>query len=185
MLTAGRFKPRYANVTSTLALFVALSGGAYAATALPARSVGAPQLKKNAVVRAKIKNNAINGSKVTTDSLTGADVKESTFDKVPAAALADGATHANSAAAVDKITYKTATGTAPAGGGAGGSATATCDPGQHVVGGGLRVDDPVNANLLDDYPDASNTAWTGRAYAGSAAVNFTVYAVCMTAAATG
>ena len=140
--------------------------------------------KKNAVVRAKVKNNAINGSKVATDSLTGADVKESTFDKVPAAALADGATHANSAAAVDKITYKSATGTAPRRG-AGGSATATCDPGQHVVGGGLRVDDPVNADLLDDYPDASNTAWTGRAYAGSAAVNFTVYAVCTTAGATG
>ena len=185
MLTAGRFKPRYANVTSTLALFVALSGGAYAATALPARSVGPTQLKKNAVVRAKIKKNAVNGSKVANGSLTGDDVKESTFDKVPAAALADGATHADSSAAVDKITYKTAAGTAPAGGGAGGSATATCDPGQHVVGGGLRVDDPADANILDDYPDASNTAWTGRAYAGSAPVNFTVVAICMTASATG
>ncbi len=184
MLTAGRFKPRYANVTSTLALFVALSGGAYAATALPARSVGSAQLKKNAVVRAKIKNNAINGSKVTTDSLTGADVKESSLDKVPMAALADGATHAASSAAVDKITYKTASSSAPANGL--GSATASCDAGQHVVGGGVRVDDPANAFLIDDYPDASNTAWTGRTYATpSGAVNFTVYAVCMTAAATG
>ena len=183
MLT--RFRPRYANVTSTLALFVALSGGAYAAASLPARSVGPTQLKKSAVVRAKIKNNAVNGSKVARNSLSGDDVKESTLAKVPASALADAAGHAGSAAAVDKITYKTAAGTAPAGGGAGGSATATCDPGQHVVGGGLRVDDPANANLLDDYPDSGNTAWTGRAYAGSAPVNFTVFAICTTSTAIG
>jgi hypothetical protein len=188
MLT--RFRPRYANVTSTLALFVALSGGAYAAASLPARSVGPTQLKKNAVVRAKIKNkavdgskiatNAVNGSKVAADSLSGSDIDESTLAKVPAATLADGAGHANSAAAVDKITYKTATGTATPDGG---SATAACDPGQHVVGGGLRVDDPASAFVVDDFPDAGNTAWTGRA-AGSA-VNFTVYAICTTATAVG
>jgi hypothetical protein len=40
-----RFKPTYANVTATLALFVALGGGAYAATALPADSVGGRQVK--------------------------------------------------------------------------------------------------------------------------------------------
>jgi hypothetical protein len=187
--------PRYANVTSTLALFAALSGGAYAATALPAKSVGPTQLKKNAVVRSKIKknavdsskikNNAINGVKVAADALTGADIKETTLEKVPAAALADGASHANSSAALDKITYKTAAGTAPPGGGAGGTATAACDPGQHVVGGGLRVDDPTDANILDDYPDAGNTAWTGRAWAASAPVTFTVFAICMTATATG
>jgi hypothetical protein len=183
MLT--RFRPRYANVASTLALFLALSGGAYAAASLPARSVGPKQLKNNAVVRAKIKTNAVDGTKVAGDSLTGADVDENSLAKVPAAALADGAGHANSAAAIDKVTYKSAAGTAPAGGGAGGSATAACDPGQHVIGGGLRVDDPTNANILDDYPDAGNTAWTGRAYAGPASVNFTVYAICTAVTAAG
>jgi hypothetical protein len=44
----------YANVIATLALFVALGGGAYAATRLPAKSVGTAQLKKGAVTRAKI-----------------------------------------------------------------------------------------------------------------------------------
>ena len=105
-------------------------------------------------------------------------VDENSLAKVPAAFLADGAGHA---AALDKVTYKSVAGTAPAGGGAGGSATAACDAGQHVLGGGLRVDDPANANLLDDYPDVGDTAWTGRAYAGpDAAVNFTVYAICAT-----
>jgi hypothetical protein len=44
----------YANVIATLALFVALGGGAYAATRLPAKSVGTMQLKRGAVTRAKI-----------------------------------------------------------------------------------------------------------------------------------
>ena len=68
----------------------------------------------------------------------------------------------------------------------GNSATATCDAGRHVVGGGVKVDDPINAFVVDDYPDAANTAWTGRvANAGAAAVGFTVYAVCITVSTTG
>jgi hypothetical protein len=52
-----RFRPRltYANVVSTICLFVLLGGGAYAATELPANSVGTKQLKKNAVTLKKIK----------------------------------------------------------------------------------------------------------------------------------
>src|SRR6266566_5608160 len=100
-----RVRPRYASVVATVALFVALGGGAYAATALPANSVGTRQLKKNAVVRAKIKNNAVNGATVADDSLTGSDIKESSLAQVPSAAAAG---HAGSSAAVDKVTYKTA-----------------------------------------------------------------------------
>jgi hypothetical protein len=44
----------YANVMATIALFVALGGASYAATQLPANSVGAKQLKSKAVTRAKI-----------------------------------------------------------------------------------------------------------------------------------
>ena len=188
-----RFGATYANVTATLALFVALSGGAYAATALPRNSVGSSQLKKNAVVRAKIKNNAVNGSKVASNSLSGSDINETTLAKVPAASLADSATtatnatnasHANAAAALDKATYKTAGATAPAGSGNG--ATAACDAGQHVTGGGVKVDDPLNAFVVDAYPDAANTAWTARVgNAGGAPVAFTVYAICTTVSTTG
>ena len=85
-------RPSYASVTSTLALFFALGGGAYAAATLPANSVGARQIKKNAVERGKIKTNAIDASKVRDNSLTGEDVKESTLEKVPLAAAADSAT---------------------------------------------------------------------------------------------
>lgn len=44
----------YANVVASLALFVALGGGAYAAVAVPRNSVGAPQLKNRAVTPAKV-----------------------------------------------------------------------------------------------------------------------------------
>jgi hypothetical protein len=44
----------YANVTVTIALFVALGGTSYAAFSLPAGSVGTKQLKNGAVTRAKL-----------------------------------------------------------------------------------------------------------------------------------
>jgi hypothetical protein len=184
MRSAPRSHVTYANVTATLALFIALGGGAYAATALPANSVGPKQLKKNAVERVKIKNNAVNAAKVLDNSLTGADIKESSLAKVPSATLADNATHAAAAGALDKATYKTAAATAPAT--SGNIATATCDAGQHVVGGGVKVDDAINAFIVDDYPDAANTAWTGRVgNTSAAAVGFTVYAVCIAVSTTG
>jgi hypothetical protein len=187
-----RLRPTYANVTATLALFVALGGGAYAATALPANSVGSKQLKKGAVVAASIKNNAIGGSKVRDNSLTGGDINESAVAKVPSAALADtaaNATHAAASAALDKATYKTAAGSAPATTAAN-VATATCDAGQHVVGGGVKLDPPGLGVVNDSYPDVSNTAWTahvGNATSGSSAapLNFTVYAICTTVTSVG
>jgi hypothetical protein len=182
-------------VVSTLALFVALGGGAYAAGALPAHSVGPRQLKHNAVTRAAIKKNAVNGSKVANGSLTGADLKLSTLGKVPSAAAADSATnavHAGAAAALDRVVYKTAAGSAPPSTTTtfGGSATAACDAGQHAVGGGVLIADPISGFVIDDYPDANGTAWTARVGnddvpGTGASVGFTVYAICTSVAATG
>jgi hypothetical protein len=49
----------YANVIATLALFLALGGGAYAVTQLPADSVGTEQLRNNAVISSKVKNGSL------------------------------------------------------------------------------------------------------------------------------
>lgn len=49
----------YANVVSTIAVFIALGGGAYAATTLPANSVGAPQIRAGAVDSRDIQHGAI------------------------------------------------------------------------------------------------------------------------------
>jgi hypothetical protein len=171
-----RLRPTYANVTATLALFVALGGGAYAATALPANSVGTKQLKNSAVVAAKIKKNTI----------TGADINESTLAKVPSAQVADRAAAASS---LDKVTYKTAAGTAPAGSAAN-VASAKCDSGQHVIGGGVTLATPGIGVINDSSPDANGAGWTahvGNASSGSSAatLTFTVYAICTTVGSIG
>jgi hypothetical protein len=52
-----RYKLTYANVISTLCLFLLLGGGAaYAGTKLPKNSVGARQIKRGAVTPAKLSN---------------------------------------------------------------------------------------------------------------------------------
>jgi hypothetical protein len=61
------FTPRisYANVVSTLALFLALGGAtAYATGQLPTKSVGAKQLRPGAVTADKIRKNAITSPKL-------------------------------------------------------------------------------------------------------------------------
>jgi hypothetical protein len=74
----------YANVMSSIAVFLVLGGAAFAATQLPKNSVGTKQLKKNAVTAAKLHKNAVtkakiaagavNGSKIADGSVTGADI---------------------------------------------------------------------------------------------------------------
>lgn len=49
----------YANVMATVAVFLALGGGAYAATQLPKNSVGTKQIKNNAVNSAKVKDGTL------------------------------------------------------------------------------------------------------------------------------
>lgn len=50
---------RYANVTATLALVVALGGTSYAAITLPRNSVGSKQIKSNAVSSSKVKDGSL------------------------------------------------------------------------------------------------------------------------------
>lgn len=54
----------YANVMSTLAVFLVVAGGSALAAGLAKNSVGSKQLKKNAVTAAKIKNGAVTGAKI-------------------------------------------------------------------------------------------------------------------------
>jgi hypothetical protein len=83
-----RIKLTYANVISTLALFLVLSGGAaYAASHLGKKTVGAKQLKPNAVTSAKIKKNAVTGAKIKNGAVTGAKVQAGSIDS---AKIADG-----------------------------------------------------------------------------------------------
>src|SRR5690349_9878669 len=85
-----RIRPQlsYANVIATLALFLALAGGAVAASHLAKNSVGSKQLKKNAVVTNKIKKEAVTGAKVKKNTLTGKNINVSTLGTVPSATSA-------------------------------------------------------------------------------------------------
>ena len=79
-----RSRLSYANVMATIAVFLALGGGAYAAS-LKRNSVGPKQLKPNAV--------------------TGPDANESTFDQVPNAANAANAANANLLDSLDSTDF--------------------------------------------------------------------------------
>jgi hypothetical protein len=82
----------YANVMSTVAVFLVVTGGAaFAASQLGKNSVGTKQLKKNSVTTAKIKKNAVTGAKVKKHTLTGSNINLNKLGTVP------NATHANSA----------------------------------------------------------------------------------------
>jgi hypothetical protein len=73
-----RIRPRltYANVTATLALFVALGGGAYAVS-----NVGSDEIKNGSIRSVDLKNRAgVRGKDVKRDSIGGKEVKESSLD---------------------------------------------------------------------------------------------------------
>lgn len=83
-----REKLTYANVISSLALFMVFAGGtAFAANQLAKNSVGPKQLKKNAVVTAKIKKNAVTSAKIKGSAITTAKIKNAA---VTGGKIADG-----------------------------------------------------------------------------------------------
>jgi hypothetical protein len=91
---------RYASVTATLALVLAMGGTSYAVTKIDANSVKSKQIKNGAVKAKDLKNgavtnsklgtNAVTSAKVADDSLTGADINESTLGTVPGADKVNG-----------------------------------------------------------------------------------------------
>lgn len=66
---------RYANVTATLALIVALGGTSYAAITLPANSVGSKQIKNRGVARSDIRSDSVTSGKIQDGSLRKQDFK--------------------------------------------------------------------------------------------------------------
>jgi hypothetical protein len=75
-----RAKLTYANLVSSLCLFLLLgSGVAYAAGHLAKNSVGTRQLKNDSVTAAKIEDGAVTGAKVKDGSLGAADLAPGTI----------------------------------------------------------------------------------------------------------
>jgi hypothetical protein len=140
--------PRHtiANLTSALALVVAVGGGgAYAAT-LAKNSVGSAQVKNGALkamdvkagalTGAQVKDGALAGNDIADDSLTGDDVKESTLRLPATARVVEGPVTWNTTLANTWKTYATVTFTAPAAGYARIDAEATLAAGAGAAPGG-------------------------------------------------
>ena len=69
LLTSIRARLTYANVTATLALFIALGGSGYAAISLPRNSVGSREIRARAVGHAELAPSAVRSDNVSDGSL--------------------------------------------------------------------------------------------------------------------
>jgi hypothetical protein len=138
ILSRLRRRASFANVTSVMALFVALGGTSYAAITLPANSVGKSQIRSSAVGQSEvasnsigpgeIRTNAVRASELATNSVGWWEIKPNAIDTDE---LADGGIQAAdlsaaAKAAINGVTYKSAvTGAGAAAGGNAKSITRT------------------------------------------------------------
>ena len=74
LLSRVRARLSYANVTASLALFIALGGTTYAATSLPRNSVGSKQIRTNAVGATEVRRNAVRSTEIRNRSIKLTDV---------------------------------------------------------------------------------------------------------------
>jgi hypothetical protein len=68
----------YANVTASLALFIALGGTGYAAVTLPRNSVGSAQLRSNSVGAKEIRRGAVRSAEIRNRSIRLTDLATNT-----------------------------------------------------------------------------------------------------------
>jgi hypothetical protein len=173
-------RPRWltsANVVSTLALFLALTGGAYATGLLPKNSVGSKQLRKNAVTSAKLAADSVDSKKIADGSL---QLKDFGVDQLPAGPKGD--TGPGGTPALD---VQSADVSVDPGGSA--AATANCPAGENAVSGGAAIESANSgeAGVADSYPEG-RTGWTAHgANFASAPKKMTVYVECTAAVQTG
>jgi hypothetical protein len=169
-----RRRPSAPLVISILALVLAASGSAMAATKL---------VSGNSL----IKKGSLSGNRLQNHTLTGTQINLSKLGTVPNAAKAGSATTATSAttagsAPISTVTYVANQGSIPADGGI--TLTASCPSGTTVIGGGASVADENNAYVNDSYP-SGKTGWSADLYASpDGPISATVTAICAPAAAT-
>jgi hypothetical protein len=150
----------YANVTASLALFVALSGSAYAAIKLPANSVGTAQLQSNAVTSPKV----LDGSLLAADFKAGQLPVGQRGPKGPAGpvGLAGPAGSQGPAGPAGGVSGLEVIYAASVGGAfTVKSSEAHCPAGKKVTGGGSAIAGETNARVTVSAPGAvpNPTSW--------------------------
>jgi len=143
---------RYANITATMALIIALGGTSYAAIVLPANSVGSKQLKKRAVTSSKLAANAVTSATVRNGSLRAKDFKVGQLPAGPAGP-------AGTAGATNIVRRQVPSPAVAAG--AIGAVTMTCNPGERAINAGLEGDGapftPNTFTLTESFPRTTRT----------------------------
>lgn len=157
------------------ALVVALGGTGYAATELPAKSVGRKQLRDGSVGPKTIRANAVSGTQIAPGAVTGLKVRDGSLT---ARDLAKG-----TIPAAARTVVRTANGE-PIVSGRLGTATVACGPGERLTGGGGTFDGPpdLNDRIADSIPTGGAqppTSWRVTLYNGAPGPRVpTVYAIC-------
>jgi hypothetical protein len=187
------FKRSYANVMSTLAVFLVVAGGsAFAASTITANSIKSKAVVDNslkskdlkddkAVAGVDVIDSSLTGTDVADNSLTGDDVDESTLGQVPESANATKLNGRDATSFLASSVYKAESSVGP--GTQLGDGTfvisQACNPGDVLLSGG-----PANINatstMLESFPSPGGTnSWTSRINKNGQTDNFSTVVLCI------
>ena len=143
----------FANVTSMLALTIALGGTSYAAITLPRNSVGSSQIKSKAVKNSDLGSNAVTSAKVKNGTLQAADFALNQLPVGPRGAPGTNGTNGaqgptGPAGPVAASTSQHTVASVDLANGANQSYSAFCPAGQHAIAGGGRGDDTLSEETI-------------------------------------
>ncbi|MFL5871136.1 MAG: hypothetical protein ACJ75R_08635 [Solirubrobacterales bacterium] len=185
----GRRRLSYANVMSTLAVFLVVAGGSAFAASLAANSVNSKTVKDNSLKSIDLRDGkavstddvidaSLTGTDLADNSVTAADVDESTLSQVPDSARLQGRT---AASFLSNNVYKAESTLGP--GTTLGDGTQVisqaCNPGDVLLSGG-----PANirstSTLLESFPSPGVTnSWTARINKNGQTDDFSVVVLCV------
>lgn len=174
MLTKLRSHLTYANVTATIAVFVALGGTSVAAVALKKNSVGSRQIKAGAVKGTELAKSAVTSTKVKDRSLLSKDFKTGQLPRGATGATGPQGTTGRSGVSGYRLTVSK-----PIANNAGDTTSGdspSCTAGKKILGGGV-LSTVVGTYVMRSYPVGDHWSATMRNTSGANST-FTVYATC-------
>jgi hypothetical protein len=156
----------FANLTSVMALMIALGGTSYAAITIPKNSVSSAQIKKSGVANSDLRANAVTSDKVKDGSLLAADFGANQLPAGPRGLTGPKGDPGlqgipGVAGTTGPATVQHFQAAADLGDGLKASYEVYCPAGQQAIGGGVRGDDTASeaTSVTSSRPaiSASNT----------------------------
>jgi hypothetical protein len=167
----------YANVIATIALFLALGGGAFAAFKIPKKSVGTKQLKAKAVTEGKLGDKAVTNAKIAGDAVNASNIAAGQVIKDITVREVTRANVANNGFAIDRP--QCAAGEFAIAGGGGFTVLGTRNYGNNDIETNMRTFAPIDANEDAATAGQNATGWLVSAQnLSGAARDFHSYVVC-------